>query len=60
MVDLDEKGELELQSVDVGVANETIVSDVKGIIQGVEDGVLEDLREKSLTPTEIHFAMADE
>ena len=59
IVELDEGRGLDLHTIDVGVADDTIAFDVEGIIQGLEDSVLDDLRGKSLTPTEIHFEVAE-
>lgn len=58
VIDLREQADVELEAVDVGVADDTISFTIEGMIRGIEDSVLEELEGKSLTPTEIHLAEA--
>ena len=59
VIDLAGAHSLELNSIDVEVSNETLSFTAKGVIQGIDDEILETVRGKSLTPTEVHFAVAD-
>ena len=59
VIDLSGAHSLELDSIDVEVSNETLSFTAEGVIQGIDDETLDSVRGKSLTPTEVHFAVAD-
>ncbi|WP_254530088.1 hypothetical protein [Natrinema gelatinilyticum] len=58
VIDLDGRAEVDLQTVDVGVAGDTVAFGIEGVIRDVDNDVLVGLSGKSLTPTEIHFSVA--
>lgn len=57
VVSLGEGAELELQVVDVGVADneEVLAFTIEGVIRGLDSDLLERLIGKKVLPTEIHF-----
>ena len=59
VIDLSGAHSLELDSIDVEVSNETLSFTAEGVIQGIDDETLDSVRGKSLTPTEVHFAVDD-
>jgi hypothetical protein len=58
VIDLTGAAELELETADIGVADDTVSFTLTGMIRGVDDAVLSDLEGTQLTPTEIHFTEA--
>ena len=57
---LDQATTLELETVDIEVADESIAFDIDGVIRGLDEDALSAVGGKSLTPTKIHFAVTDE
>jgi hypothetical protein len=60
VVCLEEQPDLELDHLDVGVEQDVIAFDISGTIRNIDDDLLTDLADTTLTPTEIHFALTDD
>lgn len=53
------EADVELQTIDIGVADDTIAFNIEGTIGDIDDDVLAAVSGKSLSPTEIHFEVAN-
>ncbi|GAA0250205.1 hypothetical protein ACFFQF_32275 [Haladaptatus pallidirubidus] len=60
VVHLEDQAELELDNLDVGVEEDVIAFDITGTIRDIDDDLLADLADTTLTPTEVHFALTDD
>lgn len=58
IVELDES-DVELQTIDIGIADDTLAFNIEGTIGGIDADVLDAVSGKSLSPTEIHFEVAN-
>ena len=56
---LEDGSEVELQRINIGVAEGVIAFDVEGVIRGLDEDILESVAGKSLKPAEITFEVAN-
>ena len=59
VINFADTADLNIESLDVGVANGIIAFDITGTISNVPADRLDDLRNKELTPAELVFAVTD-
>ena len=59
VIDFADTANLNLKTMDIGVADGVIAFDITGTISDVPGNQLDDLQDKELTPTELTLTVAD-